>query len=1258
MLDERPVIVLAKQHFYGSVEASSVPHGLTIADIVLRTIENRRLIPNLSVMLDDSQRLVPWQIWHLVKPKPGVTVAVIPIPRGGGGEGGGNKAARTALMIGVLAAAIAVPYLAPAAFGIAAGTLGGAAFTAGVGIAGSLAINSLFPPAAVDMGGTGEAPRMYELSGVGNQMRLDQVVPVPLGWHKTVPPLAATPFPERVGDEHRIIFAVAWGVGKVAITDHKIAKTSASLFDSDQVEIEHRLDAANDPALELYPQIVQDDSLTLQLDQVNGYEVRTTPDRTRYIVIELTAPYGMKRTSKNGKDVEDRTVQLDIVYRAAGASAWGAAIAVTMNGNTSLPVYYSKKISFPSIGEYEVGVRRLTADTPEVDQERIFDKVVWTRLQSHSADDPIDAPGVARTAYRIYASEFLNGTIDVSAIVKGGTQEWNGSAWVDGFSRNPAAIARRALTDPLINRRPKTDAQLDLPSFVSWHTRCAAKQWLFNTILDREYSERQILDMVGAVGFARIRYWDGKWRVFEDRADLERVTIVTPRNSWGFQFSRIYQDLPHALRVQIRDQDNDFEEADVLVYADGYSKANATKFENVAPIGITKSSQAQRWGRRTMAAAILRPEVFTFTQDYERLFLAPGRRFGYVGDVPLIGSGSSRVMERTANGGGLTTAVRLDSKIVMDGPDYVLWCRKYDGVRSYELVDFIGETDTFTFKDPVEFGDGPIPSRQELCTVGKAGRDVYDLIVRDIIPVNDYDAKITAVAYAPEIENSGDIPDFDPGITLPVQLYLEPTVLSIRSSDDVWPITSDGNFLPAIAISLGPPSSTTANITKIHVKWRPATGGTTAWSTRSVEADGSVISLQPVESGKRYDIRIRYIFQTSAGNAVGGPWAGPFLHLVERPTTPPPDVAEVWRDGEVIRWDDADRALNHAGWLVRTSLNTNTPWQYAQRVNGGVLTVPHIDLALLPLGYLRVFVKAVTKSGVESLRAAAISINNRGGSGKRHTYAQVDYADAGFPGTISGGQKSIAPSNESWELDAESTGMFLPNPAGMFLEDPAAPFLPGQFAKLVYEFDYAIPSDARDDDVIALEYAIEGLETLESRWVGDALVTPDDDDVLLSAFADGSTLLPNDTAPLLATLLPDPTKPYGIWRGFVQPVPGDVLRFRVTCSGGEVMSSITALLVRLEAMERDDGCTLESGTPGTRASPSTWRKAETFRQLLWVRTTILDDEIPDTPALRPVRVVRLRRNPSFDASVGPLIQAQNADRVGVRALLEVQVGGF
>lgn len=138
-----PVRFIARRRPLSSdrLETSFQP-GVTIADMLNECGMDADLVA-ARVCIDD--RVIESAVWEHVRPQAGQLVTVRVIPQGGGGQS--KDVLRIVAMVGVIALAIAAPYLAgvagAAAFGV--GTMGGAFLTAGIGIAGSLAMNGTIP---------------------------------------------------------------------------------------------------------------------------------------------------------------------------------------------------------------------------------------------------------------------------------------------------------------------------------------------------------------------------------------------------------------------------------------------------------------------------------------------------------------------------------------------------------------------------------------------------------------------------------------------------------------------------------------------------------------------------------------------------------------------------------------------------------------------------------------------------------------------------------------------------------------------------------------------------------------------------------------------------------------------------------------------------------------------------------------------------------------------------------------------------------
>jgi predicted phage tail protein len=180
----------------GARIALRVRAGLSIAEILREALKDRPghdASASWIVTLGDGNAAhdIPQAHWHRIRVKPGTTVTFQ--PRLGGG------AARIILQAALVVAAIvlAAPTggasLALAgAIGVSAG-VASALITAGIMLAGTLAINALFPirpPASQDTG----SKQLNSIQGAQNQANPGGPIPVVLGNHRQSPYYAAKPY--------------------------------------------------------------------------------------------------------------------------------------------------------------------------------------------------------------------------------------------------------------------------------------------------------------------------------------------------------------------------------------------------------------------------------------------------------------------------------------------------------------------------------------------------------------------------------------------------------------------------------------------------------------------------------------------------------------------------------------------------------------------------------------------------------------------------------------------------------------------------------------------------------------------------------------------------------------------------------------------------------------------------------------------------------------------------------------------------------
>jgi hypothetical protein len=644
-------------------------------------------------------------------------------------------------------------------------------------------------------------------------------------------------------------------------------------------------------------------------------------------------------------------------------------VGIKVTGAQSEAIRRSLRLVFPTNGTYDIRLKRVTPDSTS---DRTFDLAYLTAIKSIKHQSPVALQGINGTAVRIRGTDQLNGALEqFNCIVSNAILDYNSETdtWVRRVTSNPASIYRYVLQGAA-NAKALADYKLDLTAIQEWHTYCELQGYTYNRVIDYEASVNDVLNDVCASGAASPAIVDGLRTIVIDKVKSDVVQIITPRNSWGYTGQLAYPDLPHALRVQFRNKEKGYQLDERIVYDDGYTELNATKFEVLEMLSCTNSDLAFKNGRRHIAAARLRPETHSFMLDVENLVALRGDRIKLAHDIPIVGIGDGRIKTLTYDVGSPTmvTGFTLDDSITFPtSGTYYVRARKSDGTIIYEqLITAIGEATSFVFATPLLLADAPEVGN--LCYFLEAGGEL-DLIITRIEPSDDFNARITAIDYAPEVftaENS-IIPAFTSRITTPLEFIrpAAPILLTAQSDEDVMIRNPDGTYSSRAIFTLDNPNE--GNIQTI-IKLRRS--GTTAFgNAQIVEATPERVIVTGLDDGERYDINIYY--KRINANLLSLPLQIN-NYLFEGVTGLPDDVQNflvtITESAAFFKWDaNDDIDLSH--YIIKFSrVFSGASWGTAQTLEDNIYET-RINLPFIGGTYL---IKAVDLSGNESANAAEI----------------------------------------------------------------------------------------------------------------------------------------------------------------------------------------------------------------------------------------------------------------------------------------------
>ena len=915
-----------------------VPDGLTLAEIVDTLPMDAMLIAHAHVWINDVY--VPRDNWRLVRPNAGVTVTLRVVPQGGGG--GGKNPLRTIFTIAIIAASFAIgpavgAFLAPNGLTIGSSVLSAASLgRAVVTIAGTLLQNVIAPvrpPKLAALSSTStqrDSPTLF-IEGARNNARPFGVVPAVLGRHRMYPPLGAATYTEIIGDDQYMRMVVVWGYGPLKIEDIKIGETP--IADFDDVEIETVEGRVGDAALTLFSNTVNQDNFSILLQQVDSWQTRTAPADVDELSVDITFPQGLVKFNTAGARLE-LTKSFQIQYRPTSGGSWltpsftattldpdneasmvsGDTVTVTHNRTAAIRHGFTWT---PAGGrdDYEVRIRRTSDDT---DDTQIFDKMSWSTLRGITDEDPLNfANPLAATALRIRATGQLNRLVDeLNGIVSSYVNSYDGGSWSEAVSSNNADLFRHVLQGAA-NAGALADARIDLDQLQDWFAFCVTNGFEFNMVRDFQASVWDTLADIASAGRASPTVVDGKWSVIYDELQTVPVQHFTPRNSWGFEAEKGFPAQPDALRLRFSNRNEAWRQDERIVYADGFTSANAEVFEGLDAGGITDPDHVWKFGRFAIAQASLRPERWGLNVDFEYLIAGRGALVLVTHDVLLVGLASGRITAIQVDGGGDMTGFTSDEVLTMaGGTDYGVSMRTLGDVElTGQIVTNAGDQTTVVMTTAVPAANIPVVG--DLFSFGELGSETAEGLVLSIQPSGELSARVVIIPNSPAVytADTGTIPAFVTGLT-PVPQVPTAVIVAVRSDESLLELGAGNTITPRVGLSI---EQTNYRGAVLDIELRATGTGEPFYAAQVVSIQGTEHVIGGVEDGRSYDFRVRWRDDNLL--RTGGSWTYQNNYRVIGQTNPPaalinPTIS-VFGGTALIRWDTPTELDVRFGGVVR-----------------------------------------------------------------------------------------------------------------------------------------------------------------------------------------------------------------------------------------------------------------------------------------------------------------------------------------------------
>lgn len=883
-----------------------VEAGSTIETIVKNSGIDAATLQFAEVWIGATRIDRTW--WPKVKPKPGTSVGIVIVPRGG-------EWARIGAMVGIIALGTAAAILAPGLLGIA--PIWGPVIGNVIIGAGMIAINKFLPPPITKPPGydNSKASNTYSLSGGSNERRPGGPVPVLLGRHKFIPPsggqytevrgqkiflhsifeLSCGPITEPEieidntpidqFDDVSVEFERGWhpnqlrnrgawnpntGWPKVAALpgDKWVADRSAGAFAKGDIIVYNGLHLNADPRAwdlnvgkksDSFPFDVYEERLQVEL-KWKKEQIRVTGVGADRVGVDLHSPQLGQINSKAGK--ENYSIRFHVHYAPVEApESWRVAstdlvMTAGAGGIKETFLGHTFEVSGSASKQYRVRVKRVSNPNNTVDNEVLSD-ANWIALKTIGNRAPVPNVGVSRVYITVKASGQLNGTLNnVSVTAQSLAWHWIGNNWVWGPTSNPAALLRYIYQMPHWSE-PLADSELDLPRFQKWSEFCDRYKFRYNAYID--FTIANIHDFLGDIalaGFAATCRRKNKRSVVIDPVEGGSPVrlFVNGVNCWDCNTKDIPAEDIHGVRINIADEDEDYTVKERVIYNDGYNVMNASRIDDRTFIGLTNKDQAFMLGRMAIAESVLRREVHEIVTNIQGISCEVGSIVGLANDDLAVGTGRGRVSAVLLNDAQTIVGVELSDPVEMiDGKSYGLVYSVNGITNTVAVINEPGITSTLIFASQPAFKRSPEPDC--VYSFGEIEREYIPLVVRDVNPNDDGNIRLTLVALPPTIEQlKKDLPEWESYATLPSRLP-QPVVTSIKSSAREMIRTAQGDLVTQVIIRLAP-----VDVQGLQVVTSFKPSGTTEDYTiaQASNIGGGVIAVLGLEDGVTYDFKVHY----------------------------------------------------------------------------------------------------------------------------------------------------------------------------------------------------------------------------------------------------------------------------------------------------------------------------------------------------------------------------------------------------------------
>lgn len=634
---------------------------------------------------------------------------------------------------------------------------------------------------------------------------------------------------------------------------------------------------------------------------------------------------------------------------------------------------------------------------------------------------------------------------------------WDGTfkpAWTD----NPAWI----FYDLVLHKRYGAGARISEAQIDKWQLYKIARycdemvpngkggsepRYTCNVFIQKQEQAYRVLQDLASI-FWGVCYWGGGQLVATADMPQDPVYTYTGANVIDGKFSYVGSSrrTRYTTALVSWNDPTDFYRAknEYVEDPDGIARYGFRQVELTA-FGCTSQGQAQRYGRRALAASRLLTETVTFTVGLEGAVAAPGQ-IVRVADAKKTGRRNGGRI-RAVDGNRIT----LDKTPTIAAGD-ALTVTLPTGATETRTVQEVDE-EAVVVAQPYS----AVPQAQAIWTVDNA-----DLVVPlyKVLSVTEKDGltfEITALQHEPGlyayVDNATVIPE-RPTSVVPMRYQQPVKGLTLSTYDTL----ANGSRSTTMVVAW----NAADKASQYQVEWRRNNG---EWNT--LPRTGSLSIEVPGIYAGDYQARVRAFNSIEVGSIVITTDPMP----LNGNAGAPPKVPWFFMDDDVFTWGEVvDAEL--AGYVIRYHAGQNPSWGDANALHSGMLLASPYQALNKPSGPLTLMIKAVNKQGVYSDESAVI-FSSFGDALVANVVEDFDFQAMGYPGSLVGGEVV------GGEIRALGTAAFYGNDAANFYAlDGDQSFYVDNYSLMTYSSVPFMPSLVASGSKLTLDLAIEGATVL------------------------------------------------------------------------------------------------------------------------------------------------------------------------------------